>query len=827
MHFIKFFKAVNRHLFLHMSSMQNQAFQMAQTFQRNKLKLMKCLQAISFIKTCIKKDIVPVFAATKIKVHNQVSCKVKHFSERLWLKEELKAKNRVLASLNKRTYIAHLCLSKSLDYDNLLQFLDVVNEYVENEKVDIVNRHEKKITTLMLKHNITQNVSDSPKFPFFEKVVNSSCINFSPEELHTLSKGLNFSVKPNIGVAKIKELLAYSKIALDNYKGLTVEKNNISCKLYELFKTELSGQNRKAVNNDFINIRSINRKLKENECIVVKADKGNTVVVMEKKDYIQKTLDFFSSNNIVRIEKDPTPKYQDAVKKFVKNCNFLLQNWEKRTCCMMNPIMPKLRSQPKIHKDGTPIRPIVSCIDSPGYILSQKLNQFLSKNYVFTGNFMLKNTLELIEAIQEIPIPENSILCSFDVTNLYTNVPVDEAIELVRINLIKYKKVPTPQIIEAIEGLQLILSHNYFGFNGQIYKQHTGLAMGCSLAGTLANIFLDNLETNIFKNNPEIAKKIVYYKRYVDDTLLLIKGDESDLLDIHQLFNNYHQNIKFTVEKEHNGTINFLDLVISRQHDRHNFMIFRKPTTTDIIIHETSNHPISYKHAYFHWMIDRLLKFPLSQEHRQKEIELLKFIATSNGYDSAIVEAIMNKKIKRKIRRERQETTLEKIDPLVKTRFIPIPYLGPVSDKIKSFFRKTNVQIVFQVQNSLKNMVPMTVSSPLPIYDQPGVYKINCGGCNKFYIGQTGRNLKTRFKEHLSKHNTSALGQHLRDSGHTIEGIDESMSILHKCKKGNVMDLLEEIEIFSNLKKYPQHILNEQKVLKNATFLSNFTSFLT
>jgi hypothetical protein len=34
-------------------------------------------------------------------------------------------------------------------------------------------------------------------------------------------------------------------------------------------------------------------------------------------------------------------------------------------------------------------------------------------------------------------------------------------------------------------------------------------------------------------------------------------------------------------------------------------------------------------------------------------------------------------------------------------------------------------------------------------FEQCGVYKLNCNSCHKAYIGQTGRNFKTRFKEHI------------------------------------------------------------------------------
>ena len=63
--------------------------------------------------------------------------------------------------------------------------------------------------------------------------------------------------------------------------------------------------------------------------------------------------------------------------------------------------------------------------------------------------------------------------------------------------------------------------------------------------------------------------------------------------------NKIHKNITFTAEYEHNNNINFLDLSIKKFEHRHKFDIYRKPTTTDTLIHNSSNHPIQHKLAAF------------------------------------------------------------------------------------------------------------------------------------------------------------------------------------------------------------------------------------
>ena len=87
--------------------------------------------------------------------------------------------------------------------------------------------------------------------------------------------------------------------------------------------------------------------------IVIKADKGNTAVVMNKREYIEKTEQF--------IQKGPdyTSKFQAQTKKLIKKTTYLTE-WEKKQKIEHNPEAPKFRCQIKLHKKEMPLRPIVS-----------------------------------------------------------------------------------------------------------------------------------------------------------------------------------------------------------------------------------------------------------------------------------------------------------------------------------------------------------------------------------------------------------------------------------------------------------------------------------
>ena len=66
------------------------------------------------------------------------------------------------------------------------------------------------------------------------------------------------------------------------------------------------------------------------------------------------------------------------------------------------------------------------------------------------------------------------------------------------------------------ELLHLCTKNVYFTFNGEIYIQIDGVAMGSPLGPVLANIFMVELEKIII---PKLEKEVKLWRRFVDDTI--------------------------------------------------------------------------------------------------------------------------------------------------------------------------------------------------------------------------------------------------------------------------------------------------------------------
>ena len=101
------------------------------------------------------------------------------------------------------------------------------------------------------------------------------------------------------------------------------------------------------------------------------------------------------------------------------------------------------------------------------------------------------------------------------------------------------------------ELLLLCTKNVHFTFNGQIYIQVDGVAMGSPLAPLLADIFMIELERSLIPN----LWKIKFWRRYVDDTICVVKIGSIEY--IRSVLNSFHKNIQFNYEVESNAKLPF------------------------------------------------------------------------------------------------------------------------------------------------------------------------------------------------------------------------------------------------------------------------------
>ena len=169
-------------------------------------------------------------------------------------------------------------------------------------------------------------------------------------------------------------------------------------------------------------------------------------------------------------------------------------------------------------------------------------------------------------------------LVSFDVTNLFTQVPITDALLVIERklsqdhSLLERITIPIPQLVELTE---LCLRSSYFQLQDKYYEQIEGAAMGSPLSPIVANLFMENLEEEAIRSAPLQPK---LWRRYVDDTFIIWPHGEEEF---HQHLNNLHPNIHFTMEEEKECTLPFQDVLVTRRSDSLSTSVYRKPTHTE------------------------------------------------------------------------------------------------------------------------------------------------------------------------------------------------------------------------------------------------------
>ena len=154
---------------------------------------------------------------------------------------------------------------------------------------------------------------------------------------------------------------------------------------------------------------------------------------------------------------------------------------------------------PKIHKDqlNPPGRPIASGSGEPTEKISQLVHHFIGQIVPLSQSY-IRDSTHLIYILNGFTIQPGMLLCTLDITSLYTNIPHDEDIQSTKEMLAIYKPPDSlPHNSYIIELLGLVLTNNHFELNGKHYHQMSGTAMGTKLAPSYANLFMTNFEEKI------------------------------------------------------------------------------------------------------------------------------------------------------------------------------------------------------------------------------------------------------------------------------------------------------------------------------------------
>ena len=638
---------------------------------------------------------------------------------------------RNLAEVDKKLLGLFYQLSSKLyrsDWDKI----DAISfRSMENELQRSTERQKSKFQRL------TKNSRSSQTLDTQRTVINVSNRNLSQEEVSVLAKGGNFAITPK-EIPK-EEIIANLESALrflpeEKAQELRTETARI------LKKAKPPKSNLKP--REFKAIRELN---KDENILVLPADKGNATVVINTEDYKRKINDLLDPGSYKELRSDPTQRIVRTTKTLIYKSD--LGEEIKKKICKNEATVPRLYGLPKIHKANIPLRPIVSAVGSPTYDLAKYLSSLLQPHIGQTDSY-IKDSTHFISKIKDLVLEEDDLLLSFDVVSLFTKVPVKDTME--RISEI---------FSEDISNLfKHCLTTTYFSWDNKIYEQIEGVAMGSPLSPVIANFFMEKFEQQALESAPYKPK---IWFRYVDDTFVIWNHGQEKLQEFLEHINGIHENIQFTMEMEENHKLAFLDVLLTRKGTWLGHTVYRKPTHTDRYLHRASNHHPAQKYGIIKTLSERATRI-CEPEELNTELTHLYAAFRANGYSE--------QEIRRSIKSKDPRHVDDKQSQTLATAYLP--FISGVTDRIGRILRKEKVKTVFKPTRKIQECLRSAKDKKDPL-SASGVYRIPCT-CGSVYIGTTKRFINTRIKEHkancrLGQTDKSAVAEHTLRTDHRIK----------------------------------------------------------
>lgn len=458
--------------------------------------------------------------------------------------------------------------------------------------------------------------------------------------------------------------------------------------------------------------------LREKECVYVKADKGNAVVILTNDEYEERMQQLIRNSDFTQLKKSPLDEISKLVRSELQRLQELgvidyKTRYRLQNTLQINSVLPRLYGLPKIHKTGNKMRPIVSNINAPTYNLANWLVSEFHKIGV-AKSFQVKNCEDAAKRVNGLLLNDDDVMLSFDVVSLFPNIPMDYAIQFLEEHLVE-KGVSGEKLSTLISLTELCMYNNQFTFRDKFYKLKEGCAMGNPLSPYIANVFLAKFENDFSKHTLFPS----FWIRYVDDVFAIVKRQK-----IRQVLNHInsskYSSLKFTLETEIDGKIPFLDLLITRKENKIGLGIYHKPTSTTRYIPSTSHHPAQHKKAAFNSMIHRLTNIPLSTENYEIEKQFIYEAAKVNGYSSSIVDQTIRKfKNKKDLK---QCFSLTPIEEKSTKKRIVLPY-NVSTYEIGRSLNKTGYETVFEPGFSLQKSLG-TTKDVIPMIEKSGIYSV-------------------------------------------------------------------------------------------------------
>ena len=243
-------------------------------------------------------------------------------------------------------------------------------------------------------------------------------------------KGLNYAVTPK--QIPVIDIVSATETACRSLNS--ADANELRSSVVQMLKKDNIVKEQNVTKEERSAIRDLSN---DDSIMILPADKGRVTVVMDKTEYTNKCNALLSDiKTYKKLKLDPTSKYKKEIVsalKGLKDRKIITTDLHRNLYPTVDQ-PPRFYGLPKVHKAGTPLRPIVSSISTITYNCAQYLAKVLSP---LVGNTIhhVKNSTEFAAFVRDIKLEDDEEIRSYDVSALFTSVPVDKALDIIKTRL--------------------------------------------------------------------------------------------------------------------------------------------------------------------------------------------------------------------------------------------------------------------------------------------------------------------------------------------------------------------------------------------------------
>ena len=217
----------------------------------------------------------------------------------------------------------------------------------------------------------------------------------------------------------------------------------------------------------------------------------------------------------------------------------------------------------------------------------------------------------------------------------------------------------------------------------------------------------------------------------------------------------------------------FLDCTVHRYNNQFRFNVYRKPTNSGIHLHYFSHHPYHVKRSVLFGLILRAYRI-CDPEYLEGELDTIYTEFKKLGYPDHFCD-----KIHYDVRRKHfEQETRERPQEGSRMDNVALPFNKFTQSVASPILRQHNLRVNYKATNTLKK----TLIRNRPTRSEEnevGIYRITCDDCPRVYLGQTGRPLNVRLREHskyiLNRNKTAAVYRHASELLHGVNIADASL----------------------------------------------------